>query len=445
LSRRLDVATVPGGKGLEELKALAPRRDRDLDAAAVLGRLLVAGSALHEAFPGDLRRRRRRLEDEALSVGSLDLVRERVLVERPRQRIRDHDLGTRDEGVRARIAIVALAEVPVVGVDDRVLLALRHVVAFPLADAGAAGVREHEASDGLEVAHLTVALDRLVDLLGTRCDPELRLRHRTVAARLSRHVGCALQVLVRGVGAAADQCRGESQGIAGFARVARHTRDGPGQIGRVRAHDVGLEAREVDLHHFVEEAPRVGLHLGVGLEQQGVATGEVRDLLPTGRLQVERHALVVGEDRRGRPELRAHVRDGALARTADPARAGAEVLDDPVRAALHGQDLAHLEDHVLGRRPAGEAARQMDPDELRIQHLPGKTGHHIHGVGSPDTACEHAEAPGIRRVGVGAEHHAAGKRVLLEHHLVDDARAGSPESDAVARRCAAQEVGRRPG
>jgi hypothetical protein len=258
--------------------------------------------------------------------------------------------------------------------------------------------RLHEASDGLEVVHLTVAPDRLVDLLGARCDPELRLGHRSVAARLSRHVGGALQVLVRGVGAAADQCGGEGRRIAVLARVARHAGDGPGQVGRMGAHDVRLQAREVDLHHLVEEALRVRLHLGIGLQQRGVAAGEVRDLLPAGRLQVERHAFVVGKDRRRRAELRTHVGDGALARAADRAGAGAEVLDDAVGAALHGQDLAHLEDHVLGGRPAREAARQADPDELRVQHLPGKAGHHVHGVGSSDATGEHAQAAGIRRV-----------------------------------------------
>jgi hypothetical protein len=43
-------------------------------------------------------------------------------------------------------------------------------------------------------------------------------------------------------------------------------------------------------------------------------------------------------------------------------------------------------------------------------------------------------------VRIGADHHAAGEGVLLEHHLVDDARAGSPEADAVARRGGAQEL-----
>jgi hypothetical protein len=43
-------------------------------------------------------------------------------------------------------------------------------------------------------------------------------------------------------------------------------------------------------------------------------------------------------------------------------------------------------------------------------------------------------------VRVGADHHAAGERVVLQHHLVDDARAGLPEPNAVLVRNGGEEV-----
>ena len=43
-------------------------------------------------------------------------------------------------------------------------------------------------------------------------------------------------------------------------------------------------------------------------------------------------------------------------------------------------------------------------------------------------------------MGIRADHHAAGKRVVFEHYLVDDARAGPPEADPIARRGAAQKL-----
>ncbi len=46
----------------------------------------------------------------------------------------------------------------------------------------------------------------------------------------------------------------------------------------------------------------------------------------------------------------------------------------------------------------------------------------------------------VRRVAVGADHHPAGERVVLEHDLVDDPGAGLPEADAVLRARGAEEV-----
>jgi hypothetical protein len=89
-----------------------------------------------------------------------------------------------------------------------------------------------------------------------------------------------------------------SSRIALLAHVVRHARRGPREVGRVRADDVRLERREIDLDHLVEELRRVRLDLRVGAQQLGVAVGEVGELLAAGRLEIGRHALVVREDRR---------------------------------------------------------------------------------------------------------------------------------------------------
>ena len=49
------------------------------------------------------------------------------------------------------VAVVARAEVTVVGGDDRVLLPLFYVIAIPLADTGAAGIGENDAAHGSEL------------------------------------------------------------------------------------------------------------------------------------------------------------------------------------------------------------------------------------------------------------------------------------------------------
>ena len=72
--------------------------------------------------------------------------------------------------------------------------------------------------------------------------------------------------------------------------------------------------------------------------------------------------------------------------------------------------------------------------------LNGQPGHHVDRVGAADADRDHAEAARVRRVAVGADHHPAGERVLLEHDLVDDPGARLPEADAVLRRHGAQEL-----
>ena len=120
--------------------------------------------------------------------------------------------------------------------------------------------------------------------------------------------------------------------------------------------------------------------------------------------------------------------------------ARAEVLDDGAGAALDGEDLGHLEDDVLGGRPAAELAGEVDADELGPAHVERVAGHDVDGVGAADADGDHAEAAGVGRVAVGADHHPAGEGVLLEHDLVDDARAGLPEADAVLGRDGLEEV-----
>ena len=119
--------------------------------------------------------------------------------------------------------------------------------------------------------------------------------------------------------------------------------------------------------------------------------------------------------------------------------AGAEVLDDPVGAALHGEHAGELEDHVLRRGPAAQLAGEPDADQLRVLHLPRKPGHDIDGVGAAHARGEHAQPAGVGRVRVGADHHPAGEGVVLEDHLVDDPGTRLPEADAVLPRGGGEE------
>jgi hypothetical protein len=219
----LEVAPVPGRERLEQLEALALGRDLDPNRAAIRRRRRVALVAVHEAVARHVGSRGRWRQPEARAA--LDLVAERIERETAGQRVGHHDLGARDERARGGVAVVAPAEVAVVGVDDRVLLAGLHVVALPLADAGAAGVRQHDRTDRLEVLPLAIALDRAVDLLGARRHPQRRASADAGGARLACDVGRALQVFVGGVRAAPDQRRGQAIGIAVLGDVGGQPRD----------------------------------------------------------------------------------------------------------------------------------------------------------------------------------------------------------------------------
>ena len=95
---------------------------------------------------------------------------------------------------------------------------------------------------------------------------------------------------------------------------------------------------------------------------------------------------------------------------------------------------ATVEDDVLRRGPARERAGEPHADQLRDARVVRPARHHVDRVGAADADRDHAEPARVRRVRVGADHHAAGERVVLEHDLVDDPAARLPEADAVLRR-----------
>ena len=111
----------------------------------------------------------------------------------------------------------------------------------PLADAGPAGVGEDGAVDVLERLHLAVALDGGAHLLGARSDQERHRGLEAVRLGLLGHVGGAAHVLVRGVGAAADQGRRDRvrEAVRGIGHLggepARSGARGRASAGRPRA------------------------------------------------------------------------------------------------------------------------------------------------------------------------------------------------------------------
>ena len=428
------VVAVPRRERLQQLQALAGRRHLDQHGGSVgrrrgegvlTGVVALVGQDLTD----------RCFEQHLGAVGCGDGVGGRIEIEATGQRQGHDGVGRGDEAERVGRAVVALREVAVERVDDRVGHAVGRRRSIPLADARPARVGQHGGADGLEIGEQAIALDRRPRLFGAGGDQQIGLHLQAPRRCLAGDRCGAGDVFVRAVGATADQRRGDlERPVVGPGLGADGGTDAVGAVGGVRAVDQRLQLVEVDLDQLVVERTVVGSQI------VGDLVGGVGDGLAPRRLQVHRHVVVVAEQAAGGADLGAHVADGGLAGGRDAVGAGSEVLDDRSGAALDGQHPGDLEDDVFRRRPAAERAGELDADHLRPADVEREAGHHVDGIGAADTDGNHAEPAGVGGVAVGADHHAAGERVVLEHDLVDDAAARPPEADAVLGADRSQEV-----
>ena len=237
-------------------------------------------------------------------------------------------------------------------------------------------------------------------------------------------------VLVRRVGARADQRRRHLDRHAVLAGPGADLADLVGQVGRVGAVDERLQLVEVDL----DEPVVVGVVVRVG-RCSATAVGGVGDGLAPGGLQVGGHVVVVGEHRAWWRRSRRPCCRWWPCRWREMVSAPgpwystmAPVPPDTVRTSATFR-MTSLGDAQPLRR-AGEA----HADDLGPAHVEREAGHHVDGVGAAHADGHHAEAAGVGRVAVGADHHPAGEGVVLQHDLVDDAAARLPEADAVLGR-----------
>lgn len=107
------------------------------------------------------------------------------------------------------------------------------------------------------------------------------------------------------------------------------------------------------------------------------------------------------------------------------------VLNNSTSTTLDSEDTSELEDDVLGGGPAVKSTGELDTDDLGGLKLPGEVGHDIDGIGTTDTNGGHTETGSVGSVGVSADEETTGESVVLEDDLVDDTRAGLPETNVV--------------
>jgi len=427
------VLAIPLLEGLQKLKTVGGRGNLDGDLTLLGGRSLVglltgvvtAGRELVTVGVGEL---------EGLAIGTDEGVLGGIEGQVTSKGHGSDNFGGGDEGVGLGVSIVTSSEVTVVGGNDGVLGALGDILTIPLTNAGTASVGKNDTAGGIEHLHLTVTLNGGANLLGTGGDGEDGLALQTVVQSLLGNGSRAGHILVGGVGAGADQTDLELGGPVVGNDSLLELAEGSGKIGGEGTVDVGLQGVEVNLDDLIV--------VGTGISLQVVLEGisPVGNVGTGGGLEVVGHARVVGEDRGGGTNLSTHVADGGHTSAGQGVNTGSEVLDDGTGTTLDSEDTSNLQDDILGGGPASHLSGQLDTDDLGALELPGNISHDIDGISSTDTDGDHTETTGVGGVRVSSDHQTSGEGVVLENDLVNNTRAGVPETKTVLGAGGGQEV-----
>ena len=126
-----------------------------------------------------------------------------------------------------------------------VSLALLHILPIPLTNARTASVCQNQSTNILQSSHLSITGNGSTDLLGTGSDSELALRLESVFGSLLDDRDGARHVLIRRVGAGANQANLELRRPAVLLNSLLELRDRGSQIGSEGTVDVGFELRQV--------------------------------------------------------------------------------------------------------------------------------------------------------------------------------------------------------
>ena len=311
---------------------------------------------------------------------------------------------------------------------------------MPLTNAGAAGRRKHRRIELAEDVQKTVAFERLEDADRTGDNHDRGFHLNALVDHFLGNRGCARNVFIGRICARTDQRNFELLREAFFLGLGSNRRNRHRGIRRERTVDMGFERRQVDFHHAVIVFRRIGGHFRVSLQILGDAAGKVDHGLTARGDEIALHGGIKREDRRGGARFRAHVADRSLAGCREGFRAFAEEFDDGVGTALRRKNARELQNHILRRGPALQAAGELHADELRHLELPLHAHEAVDQVSAAHADRQHAETARSRRVAVGNEHHAAREVVVLEENLVANARARRPEVKAVALGSAGEEI-----
>ena len=344
-------------------------------------------------------------------------------------------IGRGNESVSLGVRIVTGSEVTVVRRDNSVLVTLLDIATIPLTNTGATSVSKDETTEIKEGLELTVALNGGTDLLGTGGNGVDSLRLKTVGHGVTGNGGGSLHILVRGVGARADKTDLDLKGPALLNGNSLELRDGGGQIGSEGTVNVGLKSVEVNLNELVVLSTLISRK-----EILLVEVGKLGNRSTAGLVQVSIHGGVEGEDRGGSTNLGTHVTDSTHTSGRKGINTLTKVLNNGTSTTLDSEDTSELEDNILGGGPARELTGKLNTDNLGGLKLPGEVGHDIDGISTTDTNGKLTKTTSVGGMGVSTDQESTGEGVVLKNNLVNDTRAGAPETNVVLGSSSAQEV-----
>ena len=323
---------------------------------------------------------------------------------------------------------------------NRVLLPFFGAGTVPLADARSAGVGKYFAANGFELGKKAVAFRGETDLLGTGGNGVFRFDLQMLFRGLVGNGSGTGQVFVRRVGARTNQAYLDVQGPAVLGGQSTQLRNGCSQIRSERSVYMRLKRVQVDFNDLVEVVFGVGVHLGIAGQIGRYSIGQVGHFGTAGCAQVALHGGVVPKGGGGGANFGPHVADGTFSGAAQGGSPFTEIFHNGTGSAFYGKNACYFEDDVFCRSPTVQFSGQFYADQFGEFQFPGHTGHYINGVSTAHANGYHAQTTGVHRVGVGSNHHAPGEGIIFQNHLVDNARAGFPKTDAVFCRNGGQEI-----
>ena len=90
-----------------------------------------------------------------------------------------------------------------------------------------------------------------------------------------------------------------------------------------------------------------------------------------------------------------------------------------------------IKERTLGSSPSTNLSGQLDTDDFGALEFPWNTSHDVNSISTTNTTSDHSQPAGVWCVRVRSDHQSTWECIVLENNLMNDARAGFPESHIV--------------